>query len=175
MKKFLLILVIFLISVISISAQTVIGKEIRYRDVEWADFTGEIDTTSKYDAYTDWKTTYSFPAPKIFGDKVRVTLAVRLYLTIASWVKPNKKSARLLNHERGHFKIGRLCADELEKTINSMEFSRNNYHKEINEKYWEIIKKHQEMNRQYDKDTNHYNNQDQQEIWDKKLNDQLNQ
>lgn len=175
MRKLFLIISFILISLVSSSAQTVNGKEIRNRDVVWSDFTGEVDKNSKWDAWTYWVTTYSFPSPTIVGNNVRVRVTVRLFLRSDSWVRPNKKSARLLKHEQGHYRIGRICANDIERTINSMEFSRNNYHKEVDAVYWKIIEKYQAMNRLYDLETNHYNNLKQQALWDKKLQDLLNQ
>jgi Bacterial protein of unknown function (DUF922) len=173
MRKIFFLLVFVLVSVISVSFQAIDGKEIRNRDVEWSDFTGEIDESSKHDAWTYWVTKYSFPAPQFDGDIARVKVKVRLFLRSDSWVRPNKKTNRLLNHERGHYRIGRICANEIEKTINSMDFNRHNYRQEVDAIYWEIINKYREINKQYDLDTNHYNNQAQQAIWDKKLNDLL--
>lgn len=173
MSKIFIILVLFLVSYSSFS-QATNGKEIRDRDVEWSDFTGEVDTSSRFDAWTYWFTIYSFPAPKGSAEMVKINVKVRLFLRSDSWVKPDKKSDRLLKHEQGHYRIGRICANEIEKSINSMEFSRQNYKKEVDEIYWKIIKKYQEMNKQYDLETNHYRNRVQQEIWDKKLEQLLN-
>lgn len=175
MKKIFLIFVFVIIPLISVSAQNNPGKEIRNRDIEWSDFSGKIDETSKWDASTYWVTTYSFPSPVFDGNSVRVNLTVRFFLRADSWFKPNKKSDRLLEHERGHFKIGRICANELEKTINSMSFDKNNYRQQVDAVYWKIIEKYKQINAQYEQDTDHFKNVKQQELWNKKLNDLLNQ
>jgi predicted secreted Zn-dependent protease len=96
-----------------------------------------------------------------------------LFLRSDSWVRANKQTQRLLNHERGHFKIGKICAKEIQETINSMTFDRYDYAKQINVVYWKIIEKYREFEKQYDSETDHYKNQAQQELWDKKLNDLL--
>lgn len=175
MKKASLIIVFVLVSFISISAQKIDGKEIKNRDIEWSDFTGEADESSKFDAVTYWIITYSFPRPTFEGNKARVKATVRVFLRSDSWVKQDKKTSLLLNHERGHFKIGKICAKEIEETINAMAFDRNDYANQINAVYWEIIKKYVEIEKQYDIDTEHYKNQAQQAMWDKKLNDLLKQ
>jgi len=169
MKKLLLVIVLVLALGVSISAQNAKGKEIRNRDIEWSDFSGDVDPSSKHDAYTYWMTTYSYQSPSIHGDKVRVDLSVRLSLDPVSWVKPDRRSARLLNHERGHYRIGRICANEIEKVISSTDFSRNNFGKEIDALYWKIIEKYRVINDQYDSDTAHYQNVEQQIFWDRKL------
>src|SRR5689334_8291365 len=119
MKKISLIIAFVLVSAVSISAQNVNGKEIKDRDIEWSDFVGDVVQTSQFDAVTNWVTTYSFPRPTFEGDKARIKLTVHLFLRADSWVKPDKKTPRLLNHERGHFKIGKICAKEIEETVNS--------------------------------------------------------
>lgn len=173
-KQISLILLFLIISFVSISAQ-VEGKEIINRDIEWADFIGDIDKSSKFYAVTNWAITYNFSRPTFEGNKARVKVSTYLFLLSNSWVKPNKQTPRLLNHERGHFKIGKICAGEIEKTINSKFFDRNNYAEEIAAVYWEIIKKYQEFEKQYDEETDHFNNQEQQLLWDKKLNNLLNE
>lgn len=175
MKKILLIIIFSFISLISTSAQITTGKEINNRDIEWSDFSGKIDETSKWDASTYWVTTYSYSSPNFEGNSARVNLTVRLFLRADSWFKPNKKSDRLLEHERGHFKIGRICAKELVTIINSKSFDRNNYRQEIDAVYWKIIEKYKQINAQYEQDTDHYKNIKQQELWNKKLEDLLNQ
>jgi hypothetical protein len=149
------------------------GKEIRGREIEWTDFVGEVDPTSHWNAYTDWVTDYRYSDPDVISGRVRVDLSVRLFLTPKSWVRPDKKSDLLLEHERGHFNIGRLCAKQIERTINSSYFSLSNYRKEIDDSYWMIIGKCKEFEDLYDVETRHYNDREQQAIWNKKIADLL--
>lgn len=174
MRKISLIIAFVLVSFVSISAQTFDGKEIN-RDLEWSDFVGAVDKSSKFDAFTVWRISYNYPSPKFNGDKAQVTVTVRLFLHSSSWVRPNKKTDRLLNHERGHYRIGMICANEIEDTINSTDFDRDNYKTQIEELYREIIKEYADFEKQYDKETEHYNNQEQQDLWDEKLDELLNQ
>lgn len=174
MQRILWITIISLFECVPLVAQTIDGKEIRNRDIEWPDFTGAVDSSSPHDAYTYWITTYSFPSLVFRGETARVKVTVRLFLTSNSWVRPNKQTARLLNHERGHFRIGRICANEIELTINSMDFSLKAYHKEIDAVYWKIIEKYRAVDSRYDVDTDHYINQELQAAWDKKLEALLN-
>ena len=176
MKKISLIIAFILVSFVSISSQQgVAGKEIKNRDVEWSDFVGEIDESSNFDAYTTWKITYTYSKPTFKNDIAQVTATVRLFLGSDSWVRPDKRTPSLINHERGHYKIGRICAREIEETINSTDFDRNDYVQQINELFSEILEKYKEFEKDYDAETNHYNNQEQQTVWDKKLDDLLKQ
>lgn len=173
MKKLSLIIAFVLLSFVSISAQNIDGKEIKNRDIEWSDFVGNVDESSKFDAVTNWVITYAYPQPTFKNETARVKVQVSLFLRSDSWVRANKQTQRLLNHERGHFKIGKICAKEIQETINSMTFDRYDYAKQINVVYWKIIEKYKEFEKQYDSETDHYKNQAQQELWDKKLNDLL--
>lgn len=173
MKKIILLLAFNLIFALSSLTQSLPGKEIRNRDIEWDDFSGKIDQTSKWDAVTNWTTLYSFPAPTFSGNSAYINISVRLFLKSDSWVKPNKKTDRLLEHERGHFNIGRICANEIEQTINSTAFDRNSYHQQVDALYWQIIKKYQDLNAEYERETDHYNNIAQQKKWNKKLREML--
>jgi Bacterial protein of unknown function (DUF922) len=173
MKNIFLFITLLFFSSVFISAQNLPGKEIRDRNVEWADFSGKIDNASVWDSVTNWTTVYSFSAPSFQGNSAFVNITVRLFLKSDSWVKPNKKSQKLLEHEQGHFKIGRICADEIESTVNSTAFDRTGYHQQIDKLYWEIIAKYQTMNAKYEKDTNHSKNRQQQTAWNKKLDNLL--
>ena len=146
-----------------------IGKEINDRDVEWSDFTGPVDPSSRFSAWTDWRISYTYPAPTIRKEKVYVTVTTKLFLRYDSWVKPERRSQRLLEHEQGHFRIGRIRAREIVSTINSTAFSRENYRKEINDIYWATINKYIEINKEYDSETKHYNDLEGQARWNKKL------
>ena len=173
MKRIPLILAFLFVSFVSVSAQNVEGKEIINREIEWSDFLGEADPSSEFDAVTNWVITYAYPQPTFKNETARVKVQVSLFLRSDSWVRANKQTQRLLNHERGHFKIGKICAKEIQETINSMIFDRYDYAKQINVVYRKIIEKYKEFEKQYDNETDHYKNRPQQELWDKKLNDLL--
>lgn len=164
-----LLTILFLSAVFAFAQPAQIGKEINDRDVEWADFTAPVDPNSRFDAWTDWRITYRYSAPDVRDGKAYVTASTKLFLRYDSWVKPDKKSKRLLEHEQGHFRIGRLCAREIVATINSTGFSLENYPKEINDIYWAVINKYVEINKQYDRETSHFNDLEGQARWNRKL------
>jgi hypothetical protein len=157
----------------SVSAQSKLGKEIRDREIEWSDFAGDVPENARWHAYTDWVTTYRFSRPSIEGGRARVRLSVQLFLEATTWVRPDKKSDRLLEHERGHYNIGRICARQIEDAVNSAWFSVSNYAKEIDDIYWRTIDKCKQFERQYDTETKHYHDEEQQALWNKKIADLL--
>lgn len=175
MKKMLLIIALVLTGGVSLFAQNGNGKEIGNGQIEWSDFTGEVDDASDFDAMTYWTITYKFSAPTFKNGRAQTTVTTRIFLRADSWVKPDKKSARLLEHERGHFKIGQLCAREIEETLSAESFDSADYAQEIDRRYWEIIEKYKQIEKQYDEETEHYRNREQQALWNKKLHELLNQ
>jgi hypothetical protein len=171
MNRLVLLTIIVVLSAHLAFAQNgqLIGKEINDRDVEWSDFTGPVDPNSRFNAWTDWRITYSYPAPIVRDGKVHVTVSTKLFLRHDSWAKPESRSKRLLEHEQGHYRLGRICAREIVSTINSTAFSLENYKKEINDVYWAIIGKYVEINKLYDRETNHHNDRESQARWNQKL------
>ncbi len=150
-----------------------LGKEIKSRELEWSDFVGAVDRDSPWNSYTDWTTMYRFSAPTNDGTGVRVRISVQLYLKPTSWVRADKKSDELLEHERGHFNIGRICSIQIEMAVDATPFSPVNYPKQIDDVYWQVSAKCKEFERQYDIDTKHYNDREQQALWNKKIADML--
>ena len=156
-----------------IFAQKDRGKEIKGRELEWSDFAGEVDPSSQWFAYTDWVTFYRYSTPDVRGDRVYVKVTIQLYLRPNSWVRPDKKDDRLLEHERGHYNIGRLCAKQMERTMSSTAYSLSNYAKEIDQLYWQISAQCKQVNDQYDTDTRHFNDREQQALWNQKIAEML--
>ena len=165
----LTIIVVLFAQIASAQNAQQIGKEINDRDVEWSDFTGQVDPNSRFNAWTDWRISYSYAAPVFRDGKAYVTVSTKLFLRHDSWVKPESRSQRLLEHEQGHFRLGRICAREIVSTINSTPFDRDGYKKDINDLYWATINKYVEINKLYDRETNHHNDLEGQARWNRKL------
>jgi hypothetical protein len=149
------------------------GKEIKDRDIEWSDFKGEVDTTSPWDAYTGWTLAFRYDRPDFRGGRAYVNAKVQLFLTPNSWVRPDRKSDELLQHERGHYQIGEICRRKMETVINSTPFSQQNYQKEVLEAYSAVAAQCREFEEAYDRDTRHYRDREQQAIWSRTLADIL--
>ena len=59
------------------------------------------------------------------------------------------------------------------ETINASTLDPNNLREDVNKIYWAVIRKYQEIEKQYDKDTNHYRDTEQQARWNKRLEELL--
>ncbi|HTH51308.1 MAG TPA: hypothetical protein VL501_05215 [Pyrinomonadaceae bacterium] len=149
------------------------GKEIKGRDLEWSDFTGDVDQRSPLFAYTYWSVLYRFDRPVFRDGRAYIKPTVQLFFLPRSWVRPDRESAELLEHERGHFKIGRLCARLIESALTSAEYSPANYQKETAEVYSSTAAKCKDVESQYDLDTRHSANRERQAAWNQKLSDML--
>lgn len=91
-----------------------------------------------------------------------------------SWVKPGTQSPQLLQHEQGHYYLGSLCALRFLKRIAETTFTRTDYQAKISQiwtqTYNELIA--EEIN--YDIETDHYFNWEQQVIWSQRLENEIN-
>lgn len=83
-----------------------------------------------------------------------------------SWVRQDKKSAHLLNHEHGHLMIAYLCALEFIKHIQQSKISPL-YYEYVNGVFGRVLKEFRKIERKYDEETDHRLNFEKQEEWDR--------
>lgn len=150
-----------------------VGGEETSRLLTWNDFTGKPDKESPFFAYTYWNIQTKYDAFRFKGDTVDWKVTVIYELGKDSWKKKDKISDSLLRHEQIHFDIGRICAAELQATINSTIFLKSNYQSKISELVSDCINKCKQMNSLYDKETNHGGNREQQLKWDAFVSNEL--
>jgi hypothetical protein len=176
MKILLLATVVFLALCSNALAQKVIisGKE-GNRPLQWVDFTGKVDKSSSFFAYTRWKSNFKFSGMQPKGDSLVVTgFEMTLLLDPEnSWAKKDKTTDELLVHEQGHFNIGLLYMKELLQKIPAMSFSKLHYQQEIQTVLNELSKKYSDMGIQYDAETEHSKNKEAQAKWNNFFTDNL--
>ena len=164
MKKILLALL--LIRAADGYSQTVIiHGEKTTRLLKWSDFTGTPDNSTDLYAYTYWFVTYKWGPFSFNGDTAKLQLEVTLELEKRSWKKQDKITDALLDHEQGHFNIGWLFAIAFQKRVNATVLLRNNYESVIAAIFREELEKYRQLERQYDKETNHFHDKQQQLKW----------
>lgn len=158
----------------ALSAQTVIiNGEKTNRPLRWEDFTGSPDNNTDLYAYTYWYVSYKWGPFQYKGDTVKWKVEVILELEKRSWRKQDKVTDSLLQHEQGHFNIGLLFAAAFKKRVDKTPFFRHNYETRIAEIFREELEKYRALEKEYDKETEHFHNREQQKKWDRFLSKEL--
>jgi len=150
------------------------GKE-GDRALTWNDFKGRPDEQSSYGAYT-----YTFFKTQtgnftFKGDTVKWEKPIEYWVELGkdSWVKKDKRSDTLLQHEEGHFKIGKLMVLELNVRMKNEIFLKNNYQLKLNGIIKEISDRYRALEKQYDSETNHSKNRPAQWKWNQYFDSEL--
>lgn len=145
------------------------------RKLTWDDFQGEPDEESKHDAWTvsgftqlEWECDeqgqFTFKGAQAYFDQSE------------SWVKPDKKSDDLLQHEQGHFDITELYARKLRQELRKIKCdhkTQEEIQKEVDAAYEKIEKEWDAEQEKYDDETDHGRNKDKQKEWNEKIKKQL--
>jgi hypothetical protein len=106
------------------------------------------------------------------GDNFKLNFDVRLMVDRSrSWidrtqVTDNKQLARILSHEQGHYTISYMEQQELLRMINRTRFDENYYRSQASDLFNRIHTKYQELNANYDVDTQNMRDATQQHSWD---------
>ena len=83
------------------------------------------------------------------------------------------KTAYILSHEQGHFDIAEIFARKLNKKMSEYRFNKRTYQQDLNKIYHDILEEKEEMQNDYDKETNHSIKEAKQAEWLKKIKDML--
>lgn len=89
-----------------------------------------------------------------------------------SWMKPAGQNNYTLNHEQRHFDISYISCALFIKRVRATTFNQTNYLDSIQAEYKLAIADMSKLQQQYDAETNNGINQQQQMLWNKKI-DQL--
>lgn len=142
--------------------------------VNWQDFQGKVNTNSKHSASINtgikysWKTKYSEGVQALSYD-------VQAYMRPSkSWVKSGKENDYILSHEQLHFDITELHARKLRQSLDEYKL-KSSVKRDLKSIYDSIMKLRFEMQKQYDKETNHSIDTINQKKWQLKINKLLKQ
>ena len=108
---------------------------------------------------------YQYDNITTYGEQVSIgTFELTLELDPnRSWARTDKITDELLVHEQGHFNIGILCMREILSVVKKSSFTKSDYANEIQKLFNDILRKYNEMSVQYDSETEHFRNREQQE------------
>lgn len=142
------------------------------KKLKWSDFKGRVPQGIFWLAYTYWSYSHDYKVVKTSDpNKVKIQLQVRCDLGAKSWVSSPHDS--LLNHEQGHYDIACLCMLNFKKRVVEQEFNRLTCKDDIERLYKDVVKEFGAKQIQYDKETRHYLDREEQERWDKYLAEEL--
>ncbi len=142
------------------------------RKLNWEDFQGMADTSSKFDALTQSGVQYSYRWQSS-NHKITYTFEVNAYYDKSkSWVKNSKATSTLLAHEQLHFDISELFARKLKQSMENTTFSVS-HEAEIEKLVLASQSAREDMQLQYDTETEHMANAEQQLKWERFIANEL--
>ena len=132
----------------------------------WADYKGNAkpDTDAAASTATYLGIEYNFNS-KGFSYKITCSFS-----KTRSWGL--HKTDYILAHEQGHFDIAEIFARKLNMQMSEYKFNKNSFKEDLKKIYLTITAEKEEMQNEYDRETNHSINKDKQTEWLKKI-DQL--
>ena len=140
---------------------------INQRRLTWEDFLGE--PRKNTDAVASTSTSLGISYQVKNGElSYRITCN---FSKVKSW--GSLKTDYILAHEQGHFDITEIFARKLFQAMQQYEFNRRTFKKDINEIYQEIVRQKEELQAQYDSETDHSRKRRIQYDWFEKIDQML--
>jgi Bacterial protein of unknown function (DUF922) len=133
------------------------------RKLSWSDYKANPNPESDAAASTTTSLSIQY---KISSNSFTYTIQ-SLFSKTKSWGR--HKSDYILSHEQGHFDIAEIFARKLHKKMSEYSFDRKSYQKDLNKIYQEVVDEKEEMQNEYDEETNHSINKEKQAEWLKKI------
>lgn len=117
----------------------------KIRPLKWADFKGQVNDMMPWSAHIYWWIEY-----KVLDYKKK-KLHIQLHINPKSWVRHDKKSDHLLNHEQGHYLLGAICALEFLRRVDSKKaFYQGSFDDLTLQTFERTMKEYLEIEKKYD-------------------------
>ena len=142
------------------------------RQLTWEDFRGTPKSGANFVASTNSGMSFSFSYTEKNGKRTMQHNVTCNFYPEQSWFKPGKVSEYILKHEQTHFDISELHARILRKRIAEAEFSKN-IKEEIGELYQKTELERQNLQNQYDLESDHSKNKKEEYRWRQHIANQL--
>jgi hypothetical protein len=162
MKLLAAILLFFIIVPLGSKEEKIVWTQ--DRKLTWSDFKGVPSGPVEYVASTNSGVSFSYSYTIIEGrQEVNYSIRSNFYPDL-SWYRPEKVTDYILAHEQMHFDISELFARKLRMAL--AELPRDGTFKERSEViYNENEADRREMQTQYDSDSDHSNNKEEEYRW----------
>lgn len=144
------------------SQDTIIWKSC-YK-LKWTDFHGLADTSSNYEAITSSGIEYKYS----FSDSTFEFSVFAFFDKVNSW-KGSSANSETLRHEQLHFDITEVFARKLRKEFSNLKPERNTLKQKIKEMVQNVNNIKEQMQDQYDLETDFGRNKEMQEKWETKV------
>jgi hypothetical protein len=141
-------------------------NEITYRKLQWVDF----KPSGKRGNIAALSNTGIVYETTIFKNNIDIEISCIFDVNV-SFVVSGNMNDRILSHEQKHFDITYIYSIKFRDRLRN-ESSLDE--KKISDIYNQIIKEWNECQDRYDLETNHSNSQENQDLWNNKLNIELN-
>jgi hypothetical protein len=139
------------------------------RQLTWSDYKGSPNANSDAAAST---TTYLGIEYKMDENGFSYKILCRFSKT-KSWGR--SKTDFILKHEQGHFDIAEIFARKLNKKMSEYQYDKITYRKDLKSIYDSITNEKENLQNQYDSETDHSRKKEQQAEWEKKIEKMLNE
>ena len=133
------------------------------RKLTWKDFKAEPDKNSTNAALTSSSINIEFGYN---NSGLKYNIKCRFDKNL-SWGRI--KNDYILAHEQGHFDIAEIHARKLNKLLKAYKFNSRTVGKDVNRIYDTVMKEHHGFQSQYDQETNYSRDAGQQNIWNMKI------
>jgi hypothetical protein len=169
------------VRVICVIAFCVIGMcsaKAQFRQLNINDFQGQPQKGNNI-AYTNCSLDFSYQPVMVRG-YYQLTFNIHVVMNKnRSWLDRNRITSsdmltEVLKHEQGHYNLAFLMQQEMLRVFGNTRFG-SNYEQQVNTIFSRIKNKYQQLNNDYDEDTNHMQDRKQQNSWDLFFNQQLGQ
>lgn len=143
------------------------------KKLAWADFKGAHVPDGIVAAVT--MSGFGYKAElKGSGNTGQLNISVYCYFSkLKSWVKPDKKTAYILNHEQHHFNISFIAASLFVSKLRNANITLSNHKTLLPEIYRDCLAEMSRLQDAYDNETKNGQLKDIQAQWDKRLEDKL--
>ncbi|MBN8833799.1 MAG: hypothetical protein ABS68_13705 [Niastella sp. SCN 39-18] len=188
MKKLLIYFLFILVSITHTNAQLVTTiswtentsmpeHEVIYykpgNKLNWDDFKGKPRLEGNVAALTMSGFGYKSEISTI-GNTGQLNISIYCYFNKPlSWVKPDKKTNYILNHEQNHFNLCFIVANQFFQRLKTSSITLQNYKSLLPKLYTEYTAVLNEMQNKYDAQTRNGQENGQQMQWDNLIMDQL--
>lgn len=138
--------------------------------LKWEDFLGKPDTISSFEAITSSGIDY-----KYFYSDTSFSFTVKSFFDKKNSWKASSANLSTLKHEQLHFDITEIFARKLKNHLSKLKPIRTTVKKEVSDLVRKILEEKEDMQNQYDKETDFGRNSVSQKKWQTKITSLLQQ